>query len=75
MMKTSQKQIPEHDILQHVKIMRMLYGVELASDFYQKNFTDLTGLDIKDLHLLMEKYKVGLPMITARANVESPRDK
>lgn len=74
MTKTAVKVVDHHEILQHVKIMRMLYGIELASEFYQKNFEELTGLNIKDLHMLMNKHKIGLPLVLTSDTLQAPRD-
>lgn len=40
------------------KVIRMLYGVQSATFFFEKNFEEMTGLQLNALHKLNKRAKV-----------------
>jgi len=40
------------DFLDIVKVIRMLYGIDPAKTFFEKNMLNFTGYEPKDLHRL-----------------------
>jgi len=53
------------DFLDIVKVIRMLYGLDPAKTFFEKNMLNFTGYEPKDLHRLG---KVDTITVTSETN-------
>lgn len=46
------------DFLHLTKVLRMLYGVQLATYFFETNFEEFTGIKLDRLHHLLSHDKL-----------------
>lgn len=46
------------DFLDYVKVLKMLYGREVAVIFFEKNFEEFTGFSLQDLTALQKQAKL-----------------